>query len=163
MVEFKSILFPVDLGGVSANLIETVVSLVHKFDAELHVIYVARAFEPYHGYPHNPMPLEIAEKEIAEGSTQSLQAFADEFLGNLKSVKINVTVGHTAREILDYIDKSGVDLVVMGTHGRKGLDKILFGSVAQRVVQSSPAPVLTVKPKGRDETEIDWFVANSSE
>lgn len=159
MVEFKKILFPVDLSGVSANLIETVVSLVRSFDAELHLIYVARAFEPYHGYPHNPMPLEIAEKEIVEGSTGSLQSFADEFLGNLRMVKIHVAVGHTAREIINYIEQNRVDLVVMGTHGRRGLDKILFGSVAQRVVQSSTAPVLTVKPLGESQREIDWFVA----
>ncbi len=54
--------------------------------------------------------------------------------------------GDPAEEILKYIAAQKVDLVIMGTHGRKGLDRILFGSVATQVVQKSPAPVLTINP-----------------
>ena len=46
------------------------------------------------------------------------------------------------------MQSEGVDLVIMGTHGRKGLERIIFGSVAERVVKNSPIPVLTVNPYG---------------
>jgi nucleotide-binding universal stress UspA family protein len=47
---------------------------------------------------------------------------------------------------LDYISDEEIDLVIMGTHGRKGLDRVFFGSVADRVVKMSPVPVLTINP-----------------
>jgi nucleotide-binding universal stress UspA family protein len=54
--------------------------------------------------------------------------------------------GDPAEEILKYIAQEKVDLVIMGTHGRKGLDRVLFGSVANEVVKKSPVPVLTINP-----------------
>jgi nucleotide-binding universal stress UspA family protein len=57
-----------------------------------------------------------------------------------------VVAGDPSEEILNYIGTHGIDLVVMGTHGRKGLDKVIFGSVAERVVKSSPVPVMVVNP-----------------
>jgi len=57
-----------------------------------------------------------------------------------------VVQGDPAEEILKYVESEKVDLVIMGTHGRKGLDRILFGSVANEVVKRSPAPVLTINP-----------------
>jgi nucleotide-binding universal stress UspA family protein len=157
MANFKKILFPVDLSGVSTNLIDTVKAMVRAYDAELHVMYVARTFEPYRGFPHNIASLEDAQYNIVDGSTQSLDKFVSQNLGGLRSVQNRVAIGHTAREILDYIQKSGVDLVILGTHGRWGLGKILFGSVAQRVVESSQVPVMTIKPRSRKDKEIDWL------
>lgn len=57
-----------------------------------------------------------------------------------------IAYGDPAREILDAIESEKIDLVVMGTHGRKGLENVLFGSVARNVVRRSPVPVLTVNP-----------------
>jgi len=56
--------------------------------------------------------------------------------------------GGPAREIVAYAEESGADLVVMGTHGRGGINRILLGSVAERVVRRSPVPVLTVRVDG---------------
>jgi nucleotide-binding universal stress UspA family protein len=58
-------------------------------------------------------------------------------------------LGDAAEEILKYVRSEGIDLIIMGTHGRKGLEKIVFGSVAERVVQKSPVPVLTINPYGK--------------
>ena len=65
------------------------------------------------------------------------------------SPKAQVVLGDAAEEILEYVRSEGIDLIIMGTHGRKGLEKIVFGSVTERVVQKSPVPVLTVNPYGR--------------
>jgi nucleotide-binding universal stress UspA family protein len=51
-----------------------------------------------------------------------------------------------SEEILNYIEDRHTDLVIMGTHGRKDMDKIIFGSVAERVVKTSPVPVMVVNP-----------------
>jgi nucleotide-binding universal stress UspA family protein len=60
-----------------------------------------------------------------------------------------VVLGDAAEEILNYAKTEGIDLIIMGTHGRKGIERIIFGSVAERVVKKSPIPVLTVNPYGK--------------
>ena len=62
---------------------------------------------------------------------------------------IHIILGDAAEEVLNYVQSEGIDLVIMGTHGRKGLEHIIFGSVAERVVKQSPVPVLTVNPYGK--------------
>ncbi|MBW2707880.1 MAG: universal stress protein [Deltaproteobacteria bacterium] len=62
------------------------------------------------------------------------------------SFQKKIAYGDPTQEILKAIDSEGIDMVVMGTHGRKGLDNVLFGSVARNVVRRSPVPVLTVNP-----------------
>ena len=61
-------------------------------------------------------------------------------------VKAEVVVGYAAEEILSLAENEDADLIVMGTHGRKGIDRILFGSVAEKVVKNSTRPVLTIRP-----------------
>ena len=62
------------------------------------------------------------------------------------SGKILPYVQTVAEKIIEYIEDQKIDLVIMGTHGRKGMDKIIFGSVAERVVKTSPVPVMVVNP-----------------
>ena len=61
-------------------------------------------------------------------------------------MKAEVVVGYAAEEILSLAENEDADLIVMGTHGRKGIDRILFGSVAEKVVKNSSRPVLTIRP-----------------
>ena len=55
-------------------------------------------------------------------------------------------IGYAAKEIINRAHEENVDVIVMGTHGRKGIDRILFGSVAEKVVKNADMPVLTVRP-----------------
>lgn len=59
---------------------------------------------------------------------------------------IEARTGEPSREILNYIDENEVDLTVIASHGRTGLDRMLIGSVAERVVRQSPTPVFVAKP-----------------
>ena len=69
---------------------------------------------------------------------------AENFVG--VEAKGQVLIGYAAEEILNRAREEKVDLIVMGTHGRKGIDRILFGSVAEKVVKNADMPVLTVRP-----------------
>ena len=62
------------------------------------------------------------------------------------NTKTTAVAGDASEEIVNYIEERHIDLVIMGTHGRKGMDKIVFGSVAERVVKTSPVPVMVVNP-----------------
>ncbi|MBO4369276.1 MAG: universal stress protein, partial [Desulfovibrio sp.] len=57
-----------------------------------------------------------------------------------------VLIGYAAEEILNRATEENADMIVMGTHGRKGIDRILFGSVAEKVVKNARIPVLTIRP-----------------
>jgi nucleotide-binding universal stress UspA family protein len=74
----------------------------------------------------------------------------DQYFSEFVNTKAVVAAGDASEEIINYIEDKHIDLVIMGTHGRKGMDKILFGSVAERVVKASPVPVMVVNPYKTD-------------
>jgi nucleotide-binding universal stress UspA family protein len=146
MREIKKILCPVDLSEVSFKLVPDLISLAQKFSAEIHLLFVAGTFEKFKTF-YIPHPsLRSFGDEVLKGGQKKLKEFAEEFFSACPKLKTIVVQGDPAEEILKYIAAEKVDLVIMGTHGRKGLDRIMFGSVANQVVQNSPAPVLTINP-----------------
>ncbi len=145
MYSFKKILFPVDLSSVAAMIAPLAREMAEKFEAELHVLFVARVMEQYaHVYVSGPAITNF-ESELVQGAEKKLQEFVDETFGGLPVVA-KVLSGYPAEEIVDYARKEGMDLIVIGTHGRKGLERIIFGSVAEHVVKNAPVPVLSVNP-----------------
>jgi nucleotide-binding universal stress UspA family protein len=146
MKEFKKILFPVDLSESSARIVPFVQSMAARYEARLHLIFVARVFD-YFTSMYVPHPsVSQFEKEVIEGAEKRLYEFADEFFKDTAATKTKVMAGDPSEEILKYIGDNAIDLVIMGTHGRKGLDRVIFGSVAERVVKTSPVPVMVVNP-----------------
>lgn len=146
MSEFKRILFPVDLSDSSAKIVPFVRTMASRFDSRLHLLFVARVFEYFSGMYVPPPSIADFEKQVVEGAEKRLYEFADEHFKDMAHTKSTVVSGEPAEGILNYIDSAGIDLVIMGTHGRKGLDKVIFGSVADRIVRSAPVPVMVVNP-----------------
>jgi nucleotide-binding universal stress UspA family protein len=146
VMEFKKILFPVDLSEASAKVVPAVQSVARKYNAFVHLIFVARVFD-YFTSMYVPHPsVSQFEKEVIEGAEKRLYEFADEHFKEAAGTKTQVLAGDPSEEILSYISAHSIDLVIMGTHGRKGIDKVIFGSVAERVVKSAPVPVMVVNP-----------------
>ena len=144
MSEFKKILVPVDLSDVSPKLVPYVITMAEKFDSEIHLLFVTRIFQHFKSTYVPLTSIYTFERELAEGAEKKLQEFKEENFQKYPNVKITVVTGYIPEEILKYIETERINLVIMGTHGRKGLDKVFFGSVADRVIQSSPVPVLLV-------------------
>ena len=146
MKEFKKILFPVDLSESSPKLVPYVTTMAEKFGAEIHLLFVARVFEYFSGiYVPHPS-ISKFEDEIVEGAKKRLKEFTEEYFSDLPGTKAEVIAGDISEEILKYTESKGIDLLILGTHGRKGLEKVVFGSVAERVAKTSPVPVLLVNP-----------------
>ena len=126
-----------------------VIFLAERFNAEVHLLFVAGTFEKFKTF-YIPHPsLQSFGEELLRGGEKKLKEFVEELFSEFPKIKTVVAQGDPAEEILKYISSEKVDLVVMGTHGRKGLDRIIFGSVASQVVQNSPAPILTINPYRR--------------
>jgi len=146
MKELKKILFPVDLSETSPKIVAHVKMMAEKFDAQIHLLFVARAFSHFSGVYVPNISIKTLEDQIAEGASKRLQEFKEQYFSDIPEIETAVLSGDISEEILNYIQDNKIDLLVMGTHGRKGLEKAFFGSVAERVIKSAPVPVYVVNP-----------------
>lgn len=151
MKQVRKILFPVspDVAGKISPMVET---MRKGFDSEVHVLFVVRDIKPYKGLPFPSIQYgsyesgsEVRTEQRAK-ILESLKEFCTGHLGGLNNCVQEVSFGDPAEEILKYIDSAGIDLVIMGTHGRRGLEEIFFGSVARQVISKSKVPVMVVNP-----------------
>jgi nucleotide-binding universal stress UspA family protein len=144
---FKKILFPVDLSRASRHIAPYVREVATKFNAELHLLFVVRVFEHFSSIHLSRETIKSIEAEVGARGETNLQKFMQAFFES-GSCKMKVVFGDPAEEIMKYVEFEGIDLIIIGTHGKKGLERVLFGSVANRVIKMSPVPVLSVNPHG---------------
>lgn len=146
MEKIQKILFPVDLSETSPKIVPTVLMMREKMEAQLHLLFVARAFDYFRGIYVPNISIETLEGQLVEGAKRRLGEFKKEFFSGIPDMRITVVPGDISEEILNYSEREGIDMIIMATHGRKGLDRTFFGSIAERVIKLSPVPVLVVNP-----------------
>jgi len=141
----QRILVPTDFSETAARALDLALDLARRFAAEIHLLHVRVLLED----PHHE---EEYHRELERLMTREDQR-TREVLGNARDATRQVVVHphlvrglSEAETICETVSDLGCDLVVMGTHGRRGLKHFLLGSVAERVVRSCPIPVLTVRP-----------------
>lgn len=142
---FKKILFPVDFSEASEHILPYVLSLAEKYQAQLHTVYVTRDMS-YFTELDVPYPSIYAfNQDIKQGAEKTMRDFCQNKLAG-HAVGCQVLIGDPATELVNFIEENDIDLVVMGTHGRKGINRLVFGSVAESLIRNSPVPVMTVRP-----------------
>lgn len=141
----KKILCAVDLSDHSKDVASYAVLLAKKMGAIVIVVYTAPSLSQYVGFHVPPNTIENFVGEIVTGAEKSMEAFVAEHFEGVEA-RGQVLIGYAAEEIINRAHAEKVDIIVMGTHGRKGIDRILFGSVAEKVVKNADMPVLTVRP-----------------
>lgn len=142
---YDRILLPTDGSDAGNRAVEQAVGLARETGADLHVLFVVEDIP----YAPEMMDDTVEEqlREIGEETLEAIRARADE-AGVTVAEAIEEGAPHTA--ILEYADDEDVDVIVMGTHGRSGLDRYLLGSVTERVVRTADVPVLTVRMADED-------------
>ncbi|MBW1888710.1 MAG: universal stress protein [Deltaproteobacteria bacterium] len=143
---FREILFPVDFSEVTPKIVPWVSTIAEQFGAKIHLLFVVRKLEHFSEIDVAPVVIQDFEAAVIRGAEKNMEEFANTHLKEKLAYKTEVVLGDAAEEIINYIKAEGIDLVIMGTHGRKGLNRILFGSVADRVIKISPVPVLSINP-----------------
>jgi nucleotide-binding universal stress UspA family protein len=146
----KKILIPSDFGAASRQACDVGLELAQQFHVPLvlmHVFAVPAAV--YRGVPLAPAT------EYAHLMEQSAQAALEEEAARLRGKTVEVETalrtGTAWEEILETAKKLDVGLIVMGTHGRRGIPRALLGSVAEKVVRLAPVPVLTIHSAASEE------------
>lgn len=145
MAAINKILVAIDLSPQSTNVADYAVCIAKSLEAEVVAVYIAPSLGHYVGFHVPTSSIENFVGEVVSGAEKSMEDFVKEKFQGVKATG-KVISGYAAEEIISQAKENNVDLIIMGTHGRAGLDRILFGSVAEKVVKASTIPVLTVRP-----------------
>ncbi len=145
MAKLQKIVCALDLSEHSKLVAEYATMLAKMSGASIVAVYAAPTLTQYTGFHVPPNTIDSFVGEIVSGAEKAMTDFVTEHFPEVQ-VKAEVVVGYAAEEILSLAENEDADLIVMGTHGRKGIDRILFGSVAEKVVKNSSRPVLTIRP-----------------
>ncbi len=145
MKEFKTILFATDFSESSSFAFEYARDLAIKYEALLVIIHVINEPVDLRGFYVPHISFESLEEEIEQGARKMMDKFCRKNLADYDRYDSSIVPGVPYDEIIKKADEVSADLIVMGTHGRSGLDHVLFGSTAEKVVRKSPVPVMTVR------------------
>jgi nucleotide-binding universal stress UspA family protein len=148
MIKIKKILYPTDFSEPSKVALEYAAELAKQFGAELEILHVMFDETQVVSFYLPQVTMQSLSTDIETGSSKQL----DEFIKNQTVLQgINYTTklikGTPFIEINKYAKETGADMIVIGTHGRTGLDHVLFGSTAEKVVRKAPCPVFTIRPE----------------
>lgn len=143
---FKKILVPIDGSPTSLLAVSRAVALARAFDGTIDVLYV---LDPYpftgvgEGYAYGLAEYMATARAQAEEALTRARDTCNQ--GGVATTTSLIESHSVWRGILDAAQTGGADLIVMGSHGRSGIEKLMLGSVAQRVVSQAPLPVLVVR------------------
>lgn len=144
MKEIHTIVCPVDFSPGSATATDYAMSLAEKLGASVHLLHVyplGTFVGPDGGLVITPQMIT----QLSEQSMAALRKLADPYTAAGRKVEVHVRDGAPAEETVRFAESVNADLLVLGTHGRTGLSRMLLGSVTERIVRTSPIPVLTVR------------------
>lgn len=150
MKAFEKILVATDFSECSQEACAYALSLARKFDAELFLLHVINEPVDLRGFYVPHISFEELEKEIADGATKMMEQFCAQHLEGYPRLQTAVVSGIPYEEITRSAQEQGASLIVIGTHGRTGLDHLIFGSTAERVVRNAACPVLTIRQQTAD-------------
>jgi nucleotide-binding universal stress UspA family protein len=147
MAAFKTILVATDFSAPAEAAVDRACELADLCGADLHLLHVVSrpSLEPWVGYVASTWLEEDVDREKRDAETRLGSAVTSR--GAKTPATIAVTVGEPAAEIIAYATAHRTDLIVCGTHGRHGLNRLVLGSIAEHVVHNAPCAVLTVKPE----------------
>ncbi len=146
MAKIKKIMCAVDFSDMSAQVADYAQTMGKSLNASIKVVYLAPSLSQYVGFNVTRDSIDNFVGKIVSGAEKTMDTFIQE---NFSEVEVSgqVLTGDGTEDILQFADQENIDMIIMGTHGRKGIDRVLFGSMAEKVVKTAKIPVLTIRPK----------------
>ena len=152
MSDIKKILFATDFSENSKWALTYALSFAKKYDAKIFILHVIQ--QP--SYPlgmYTEISFDAMDKfnrNVSEVTEKEMKNLCEKELGGFKNFESIIVSGTPFLEIIRTAREKEADLIVVGTHGRTGLDHALFGSTAEKVVRKAPCPVLSVRLPGQE-------------
>ncbi len=140
------ILVPIDFSVHSRNALKYAVPLAEQFGASLHLVFVVEPTIYPADLGFGQVVLPGVEDELRQKADEELNGLIEREIGGRVEATAAVRTGSPHQEILDEAEEREVDLIVVASHGHSGVEQILFGSTADRIVHHAKCPVLTIRP-----------------
>ena len=144
MINIDKILFPCDLTENASKILPYVLSIHERYSATIYLLFVVEELPLFHPIPYVSTGWD--QKKIWKDAKNAVDLFCEEHLRSCPNFHKLILSGDPAPAILKTIDNNDIDLVVIGSHGRKGLEETIFGSVAENVIKKASIPVLSINP-----------------
>ena len=144
-LDIKKILVPIDFSDYSKSALKYAVNFSKNNKAEMILIYVVEPVIYPPDFSMGQIAIPSVNAEWDERAKQELDKLAKEHIPQGVQVKTIIKTGKPFLEIIETASEMDVDLIIIATHGRTGIEHILFGSTAEKVVRKAPCPVLTLR------------------
>jgi nucleotide-binding universal stress UspA family protein len=145
MKPINKILTAIDFSENSEYAFDYALTLAKQFDSQLTLLHVINEPVDLRGFYVPHISFEQLEKEIEEGAEKMMAKFCSSKMGDFTNFTTSIVTGIPYEEIIRSAREAAASLIVLGTHGRTGLDHLIFGSTAERVVRGASCPVLTIR------------------
>ena len=149
-LKIRCILVPIDFSIHSKNALKYAIPMAKQFDASLHLVYVVEPTIYPADLGFGQVVLPGVEDELREKGADELRGLIEREIGRKVKASSAVRTGNPHQEILSEAEEKMVDLIVVATHGHSGVEHMLFGSTADRVVRRARCPVLTIRPQTQE-------------
>lgn len=144
-MKIERILFPTDFSEGSMGALDYAISLTKEYNARLYLLHVVHEIALASGWHVPHIQIDALYRDIEEAANKEIRRWCSEELRGLKDVERVILRGIPDEEILKVAREKKIDLIIIGTYGRTGIDRFLFGSTAEKVVRRAPCPVLSVR------------------
>lgn len=151
----KKVLVPIDFSDYSKSALKYAVNFAKSFNAEIILIYVVEPVIYPPDFSMGQIAMPSINTEWDDRAKDELQKLAKSDITGAGNVKTVIKTGKPFVEIIETAKEENIDLIIIATHGHSGVEHILFGSTAEKVVRKAPCPVLTLREplKGFDYKE----------
>jgi universal stress protein A len=154
MPVISRILVPIDFSEYSKQAFRYAVDFARSFSAGIVALYVVEPVIYPADFSFGQVALPSMEAELRSRGLQQLQALIDNEAPDDIQARAMVRSGKPFLEIIHAAREEGVDLIIIATHGHSGIEHVLFGSTAEKVVRKAPCPVLSIRsPESEDEVD----------
>jgi universal stress protein A len=144
-IALQRILVPIDFSEHSKNALKYAIPFAQQFHASLDLLYVVEPTIYPADFSFGQIGFPNVEEELRTRGTQELENLIEKEIAGKVEARRVVCIGKPFYEINLYAEEAKIDLIIIATHGHSGMEQILFGSTAEKVVRKAPCPVLVVR------------------
>jgi nucleotide-binding universal stress UspA family protein len=144
-IELRRILVPIDFSDHSKKALQYAIPFAEQFKSSIDLLYVVEPTIYPADFSFGQVGFPSVEDELRQRGAEELQALMRNEIGTRVDSRFAVKTGKAFNEIDQYAKEEGIDLIIIATHGHSGMEHVLFGSTAEKVVRYAPCPVLVVR------------------